>query len=173
MGITIGDALVVVGGLAAVCLSAWSTMIVLALLFPSRSRRAQEAWEARPWKSLLLGLVGWLIGVLGLVLIQIPIPLIKLLGFILLGATLCVAALGSAGLCLLLCHQINGRDSGYSGFISLVRSATFIVLMSMLPLLGWFFLGPVMFTMALGAGLSALFGRSGYLSEASNVATSS
>lgn len=173
MGITIGDALVVVGGIVAVCLSAWSTMIVFSLLFPNRSAIAREAWELRFGRSLLMGLIGWLLILLGLVLIQVPLPLIKILGFALLGATLCVAALGGAGLSSWISHRIRGRDTGYSGFMSIVRGATFVVLMTMMPLLGWFFLGPILFTVSLGAGLSAAFRRRSMDQEISNVATAS
>ena len=81
MGITIGDALAVVGGLFGVCLSLWALVMATAMLFGARAERAEGAL-ARPWRCFFIGLaVALTLGVLAVALVAQPLPLAKLLGF--------------------------------------------------------------------------------------------
>ncbi|MBL8086984.1 MAG: hypothetical protein JNM85_02795 [Chthonomonas sp.] len=157
MGITMGDALTVMGLFAGLGLSSWAAMIVAALLFPSRAEVAQAA-IVKPGRTVGLGLATGFVGIgFSLVLLSVPQPLAKLIGFAGLGTMLCIAAVGGAGLSRLLMTRIHAIDPSWGPFPSLARASTLVVLMGLLPIIGWFLLGPAMFVLMIGAGTRSLF----------------
>lgn len=159
MGITIGDALAVVGGLFAICLSVWSLVMATAMLFGARAERAQTV-VGRPWKCFFLGLlVAATIGLVGVLLISVPNPVAKIVGTLIYVALLSVSAVGGAGMALAAARRVRELDPDASAFAALARGAGLIVLSCLVPLLGWFGLAPILLLIGLGAGVQSLSGR--------------
>lgn len=159
MGITIGDALAVVGLVFGVCGSLWALVLGASLLFPSRAATAQTAL-ARPWASFLWGLFAALtLGVLAVVLMATPTPPAKILGMALLGVLLGASAIGGAGLVHAAAGRIRELDPESSAFSALARGAGILVLSGLVPFLGWFGIAPIALLVSLGAGLRALLTR--------------
>lgn len=160
MGITIGDALAVVGLVFGVCGSLWALVLGTSLLFPSRAAAAQVALE-RPWKSFLWGLlVAATLGVLAIGLMAAPNPLAKVLGMGLLGSLLAISAIGGAGVVHAAAGRIRELDPESSAFSSLARGSGILVLSGLVPFLGWFGIAPIALLVSLGAGIKGVFRRS-------------
>lgn len=159
MGITIGDALAVVGTLFGVCASAWALVVGCALLFGNAAERAEHEVE-RPWKCLGIGtLLALTLGVLSFALVASPAGPLKLLGTILYVVLLFVAAVGATGIAGTAARRIREMDPEISPFSALVRGAGVLVLSGILPLLGWFGIAPAVLLISLGAGTMAALRR--------------
>ena len=154
---TIGDVLAWVGGIGALCVSAWTLYVAVALLFVQRSNQAADAITTNPWKQGLLGFVVTLVlGPVSIAMIQVPNPLGRLFGLIAMLALLALAAIGGAGVALIASRRIRALDPSVSPFGALCRGAALVVVPSLVPLLGWFLLGPSLFFVGLGAGIRTL-----------------
>ncbi len=159
MGITIGDSLTVVSLVAALGLSTWATIVALALLLPARTQQARRSLTTRLGASFGYGLVTALAFLtVGIVFLNVPNPIAKLLGLGVLGTWALLMGVGAAGLVRELQARMQSEDSSFSGFLALVRGTTFVVLATLLPFLGWFFIGPLMIVACTGAG-ALTFGR--------------
>jgi hypothetical protein len=53
-------------------------------------------------------------------------------------------------------RRIRALDASISPFSALSRGAALVVLPSLLPVLGWFLVGPLLFFVGLGAGIRSL-----------------
>lgn len=154
---TIGDVLAWVGGIGAICASAWTLYVAVALLFAQRSSQAADAILASPGKQGAIGFVVTLILVpISIVALTHPLPLSRLFGMIILLALLALAAVGGAGVALIASRRIRTLDPGVTPFAALCRGAAFVVVPSFFPILGWFLIGPVLFWVGLGAGIRTL-----------------
>lgn len=159
MGITIGDSLTVVSLVAALGLSTWATLVAITLLLPTRSQQAQRALTQRTGASFGYGLVvGIAFLMIGIILLNVPNPIAKILGIGVFGSWMLLMGLGAAGLIRELQSRMHSEDSHFSGLLALVRGATWVVLSTMLPFIGWFFIGPLMIVACTGAG-ALTFGR--------------
>lgn len=159
MGITIGDALAVVGVFLGVCGSLWALVLGASLLFPTKAAAAQGALE-RPWACFLRGLLAVAtLGLLAVALTASPGPLGKLLGIALYVFLLAISAIGGAGITHASAERIRELDPEGSAFSALVRGAGILVLSGLVPVLGWFGIAPIALLVSLGAGLKAVFSR--------------
>ncbi len=157
MGITIGDALTVLSIVAALCLSAWAILIGVSLICHNRVAAAADRLTSHTGSCVFWGAVWtFVVGGLSLAALQVPHPLVKILALASLGGLMLLAAVGAGGIVHLIAERIQLRDPGFSGFIGLVRGATTVVLAAMLPVAGWFFLGPLILAGSMGAGLHAV-----------------
>ena len=155
--LTIGDVLAVVGIVVAIGVSTWALIVAVALLFEERSKVAARLIRDNPWKTGFLGLIGQLlIGGLGFVLIANPLPGAKLAGSIVALTVIVVTAIGVAGLVGLAARRIRELDPDMSAYGALSRGSMFVVIPSVLPLIGWLLIGPVVLALGMGAGLRAL-----------------
>ena len=154
---TIGDVLAWIGGIGALCASAWALYVAVALLFVQRSNQAADAIMTSPWKHGFLGfIVTIVLAPVGIVMIQNPFPLTRLFGLVTLLALLALAAIGGAGVALIAAQRIRALDPGVSPFGALCRGAGLVVVPCLVPLLGWFLLAPSIFFVGLGAGVRTL-----------------
>ena len=154
---TIGDVLAWIGGTGALCVSAWTLYVAVALLFAQRANQAADSITTSPWKHGILGFVITLfLAPVSIVAIQNPSPLVKLFGLFALLTLLAFAAIGGAGVALIAARRIRALDQGVSPFSALCRGAAFVVVPSLFPVLGWFLLGPALFFVGLGAGVRTL-----------------
>jgi hypothetical protein len=154
---TIGDVLAWVGGIGALCASAWALYVAVALLFVQRSNQAADVIATNTWKHGFLGFVTTLImGPIGILMIQIPNPLGRLVGLVILLTLLALAAVGGAGIALIAAQRIRTLDPGITPFGALSRGAALIVVPCLVPLLGWFLVAPAILFVGLGAGIRTL-----------------
>jgi hypothetical protein len=158
--VTIGDSFAIVAILGGICLSAWALIMTLALIFPSKSGQAKERLIARPWAAFFAGLAMWAtIGLFGFILLSIPLPIGKLMGWTVIMGLLSIASIGAAGLASLASHRLLELAPEITPYASLSKSAAVIVVSGLVPLLGWFLIVPVLTFVSTGAGLQALLSR--------------
>ncbi len=121
------------------------------LLFPSIVSRAQTRVEKTPWGTFGMGLI-ILVGVTVPIVILLALPFgpAKFAGWILLAAALAVSSIGSAGIAAHLGDRLR-RQSSISALTGFVRGSVILEFAAFFPLLGWFFIWPLVIIMAFGA----------------------
>ncbi|VAW37432.1 hypothetical protein MNBD_CHLOROFLEXI01-3352 [hydrothermal vent metagenome] len=131
-------------------------LVLLPTLLPNSVQRAQQIAQNSPGRSLLIGLVNALFfGVLIAIFSQGG-ELGGLIAAIILLALLMVTAVGLAGLTQIVQERLY-PDSG--GVKVGLKTAVLIITASLLPLLGWFVLTPVLLLISLGAAIIAFVRR--------------
>jgi len=110
------------------------------LLFPNLIKRAQTRVEKSLAASFWLGLVVVIALVIPIfILMALPFGPAKFIGWILLGASLTVATVGSAGIAAHLGERMNQSGNNYPPLSAFVRGAVILELAAFFPLLGWIF----------------------------------
>jgi hypothetical protein len=121
------------------------------LLFPSVVSRAQSRVEQTPWGTFGMGLVLLIVLTIPIVvLLALPFGPAKFAGWILLAAALAVSSIGSAGIAAHLGARLT-RQSSISALSGFVRGSVILELAAFFPVLGWFFIWPLLIIMAFGA----------------------
>jgi hypothetical protein len=121
------------------------------LLFPSVVERARLRVERTPMQSFWMGLVVlFAAGVPTFILLALPFGPAKFTGWILLAASLAFSTIGSAGLAAHLGNRL-ARQSDLSAMGAFMRGSVILELAAFFPVLGWFFIWPLMLVMAFGA----------------------
>jgi len=122
------------------------------LLFPTLITRAQIRVEKSLARSFWLGLVIVIALTIPIVILMaLPIGPAKFLGWILLAASLALSSIGSAGIAAHLGEQMKHKGSNYTPLSAFIRGAITLELATFFPILGWFFLWPVVLITAFGA----------------------
>jgi hypothetical protein len=160
--VTIGDVLGIVAFLTGLGGTGWAMTVAMGLLFPEQAARASEATKG----AFVRGLVPLLGLFLGVVMLSLPVPGMKLLGWVVLLGILALAALGLAGLSRVAGHRLMALQPEMGEYPAFLRGAGFLVTASLFPLLGWFLFAPVAFIVALGAGWSGVSRRAAVALEA-------
>ncbi|HWD39105.1 MAG TPA: hypothetical protein VG944_09680 [Fimbriimonas sp.] len=153
---TIGDVLAVVAILVGLGLTSWALMISLSLLFPERVMRAKGAAEEGVWKSAAIGAAFLLVGTIGFIMAVQPLPMIRLVGWVVTLAVLSCGALGAAGLGHVAGNAIRRMSPDMPEYPAFVRGSAFLVTASMLPVFGWLAFGPAVLIVSIGCGVRAL-----------------
>jgi len=154
---TIGDGFLIAFTFIGLFVTAWATSITIMLLFPNVADRARVAASERTAKAFGLGLLLlFTLGVLGLSALSNPLPLVKLSGWLLTLGLLAVAAIGTAGISQAAGYRLRELDETLPMTHAMARGAAFVIGATILPLLGWLFVGPVLLVTSLGAGWKAL-----------------
>ncbi len=157
---TIGDSFAVVAILFGIGLTTWALILASALIFPGKVTAAQERYSARPWQGFGVGLlVALTVGLVSVVMASLPVPIIKFMGTGGLMMLLAISAMGSAGLCQLMAQRIRVMEPNISPYAALTRASMVVAIGGLFPVLGWFFLGPVLLITSLGVGTQALLAR--------------
>ena len=121
------------------------------LLFPSVVARAQTRVEKTLTGTFWLGLVIVIVLAIPiLILLALPIGPAKLIGWILLSASLAFSSIGSAGIASHLANRLR-QQSNLSGLSAFVRGAVVLELAAFFPVIGWLFLWPLLLITAFGA----------------------
>ncbi|MBS1715990.1 MAG: hypothetical protein JST30_16810 [Armatimonadetes bacterium] len=150
----IGNVLAAVATVFTAAIALLCTMVLTSLLFPARSARAAKEVEAHPWKCALTGLVlGGAFFLVGTVLFQIPNPVTRTLGVLVYLVFVLVACAGSGGLARLVASRIDARNSSEAPLWAVAVGAALVVGSSLLPVVGWALLAPLILVVSLGAGL--------------------
>jgi hypothetical protein len=158
--VTIGDVLAVIGIVTATILSVWALVMAVSTLFEARAARARARIEHSPGRVTLLGAVmALLLGIVAGALLNHPIPWLKLLGWVLYLLLLLIGAIGFSGLAGLLAQRLAHLEPALTPYAALSRATLFCVLAALVPILGWFVVGPLMAFASIGAGAYALVQR--------------
>lgn len=158
--VTIGDVLAVVGIVVATVLSLWALVLAVALLFQTRAERARARIECSPGRVTLRGaLMALVLGVLVAALLNHPSGLLKMVGWVVYLLLLVVGAVGFSGLAALVAQRLARMEPSLTPYAALSRGALLCVLTTLVPVLGWFVVAPLMGFASLGAGVEALFFR--------------
>lgn len=148
--------------------AAWGAMLLAALLFPNKSAQAARRLENEPWKCFTIGLLGLIfVSIPTLILLNLPNPAIKTIGFILLCAVLTFAGAGTAGILHLVAGRIVSAGGSEKGYGAMTRAGLIVVGSMLMPIFGWFFLAPLALIMGFGAALATLMTRSQPIAEPS------
>jgi hypothetical protein len=121
------------------------------LLFPTLVSRAQARVEKTPWGTFWLGLVLVVaVTIPIIILFALPFGPAKLMGWVLLAASLALSSIGSAGIAAHLGARLIHQStlSALSGF---VRGSVILELAAFFPVIGWLFIWPLLLIMAFGA----------------------
>lgn len=154
---TIGDVLGVTGLLFGLGICSWAVMMATAFLFPTRSKLARHALEENAGPTVFKGSMILAAGVLvSIVLLQIPNPLAKLIGWVLLVGMLAVSAVGSGGLAFLMGSRLREFQPGMTEYEAACRGAALVFLSALTPILGTFLIAPLALGASFGAGLHGL-----------------
>ena len=126
------------------------------LLFPSLVARSQLRVEKTLARTFWMGLIIVIALTLPIViLMSLPFGPAKFLGWILLAVFLALSSIGSAGITAHLADRL-GQRSNVTALGAFVRGAVILALAAFFPILGWFFLWPLLLITAVGATAFAL-----------------
>lgn len=121
------------------------------LLFPSLITRAQIRVEKTPMPTFWMGLFILIALTIPIViLLALPIGPAKFIGWILLATSLALSSIGSAGIAAYLAHRL-AQQSNLTHFGGFIRGAVILELAAFFPVIGWFFLWPLLLITAFGA----------------------
>jgi hypothetical protein len=138
-------------------LLSWAALVIVtALAFPQNSKRAEIALANNPKKTLIAGILGTALAILGLVLLGNTAGVIKIVGFV---VSLCMGVIliiGGAGIAQLLGTRIGEISGAKSSFGALVRGSIVHSFSMLFPMLGWFLMLPLSILFAMGAGYFAI-----------------
>jgi len=158
MGYTIGDVLTVIAVIVGTLTSIWGMLVAFAMLFPRKAEHSRNIIQSRPWLCFGIGfltaLVGWTVAIF---LLNVHNPIATLLGWLTVIAMVLLQAVGGSGMAKLTADRIQSNDKRRSNYRSLERGALLLVLLGLLPVIGWFFFTPVVNLISLGAGVISLF----------------
>ena len=136
-------------------------LLILAWLFPNSTRQAADTMGRSPIRSFGIGLLL----VLALVIFGLP----SLFSTNIMAQTLCVVLwlgvvaplfVGIGGLTMKVGQRLSGQQGGHASFPTLAKSSLLLTVALLFPVLGWFLFAPIAMTVALGAGVSALWPKS-------------
>lgn len=130
------------------------------LVFPRIVERASLRIERTPWKSLGVGLLAAVpIGLAVAIFTASPFGPARFVGASLLLLALGSASLGASGLATVMGRRIAERSTdGMSAVGGFLRGALALELSAAFPIIGWFFVIPVVTVSSLGAALFAMVG---------------
>ena len=128
-----------------------ATLTTWWLLFPSVVARSQVRVEKTLTRTFGLGMVIVIaLAIPIVILLALPIGPAKFLGWILLASSLTLSSIGSAGIAAHLADRLS-QQSHLSGLGAFVRGAILLELAAFFPVIGWFFLWPLLLITAFGA----------------------
>ena len=154
--LTLGDVLAAIAIFVSTCAATLCAMVLSSLLFPIRTARAAIDIETHPWRCALAGLFAGLpLSLVGLILFQVPNPLVRLLGILVMLLVLMLAAAGSGGLAQLAGKRLAAVSESGGTLASTTLGGVLVIGTASLPLAGWFLLAPMMLLCTLGAGVRA------------------
>ena len=140
----------------ALMISLTGLLTSVAILLPAHSQRAEAELEQSPKRCLYVGLATLLAFAFGIVLLNLPNPLLKLMGFALITAISGVVTVGGAGMAQLMGKRISEMSGAKTTFGALVRGSVAYSVAVFFPYIGWFVLAPISIVCALGAGVRAM-----------------
>jgi hypothetical protein len=128
------------------------------LLLPVTVAKSSVRWEHSFWRSLALGVAEAILLAIPIAgLLAAPAGMGQLLGWGLLVLGLTAATIGTSGLVLAMAPRLRERCAArWSEVGCFLRSAVTLELAGSFPVLGWFFVAPVVLLVSLGAATLAV-----------------
>ena len=127
------------------------------LLFPSIIARAQTRVEKTLVRCFWLGLIVVIaVAIPTILLLALPFGPAKLIGWILLAASLALSSVGSAGIAAHLGEQMKHSSNNITSLGAFIRGSLLLELAAFFPIFGWLFLWPIALITAFGATCFAL-----------------
>lgn len=125
------------------------------VLFPRPVASNQARIERQPWRCFWTGLLAAVaIALPAIILINLPLGLLKFMGWSLMGLGLGLSVFGAAGLAGLMASRIQAASPGTPAeFGAFVRAGVMIELAAIFPLLGWLAFFPISLLISLGAAM--------------------
>lgn len=155
---TLGDVWAIIATLSGLFITVWSLIIGMAMMFKNQSDRGAVALRANPWKMIFMGVGIFLpTSILGVIMINLHVPPLTLLGWMMILTMLAIAAIGAGSVASIAAARIQEMDPKASEYQVLCRASLLIVGSSFVPVLGWMLIGPAILFAAIGSGVSALF----------------
>ncbi len=153
---TFGDVLAITLLITVTILTLWAGIVAFTVLFSRRAQVAANALSDAPGKRIGLGaLIATIAGTVSVMLMTAGGP-VAIIGFAVIAAALALAVLGSSGIALLIAERLQTMEPSQSRLRGATVGAALAVATGLLPVIGWFFLMPVMVVASLGAGFVAL-----------------
>ncbi|MES1228056.1 MAG: hypothetical protein ABUL72_05250 [Armatimonadota bacterium] len=153
---TIGDVLMVFGGVAALGFGAWCLVMVMNLLFPAIASRATGLLQHKGGLHLGIGtLVGLPILLVAFIMLVSPMPLVKVLGIFTALGLLAVGGIGFSGMAKLCSQRVKGFGGSVNDYQSLTKGTFLLVGACLFPFFGWFVIAPLCLFACIGTGFSA------------------
>ncbi|MBI5962496.1 MAG: hypothetical protein HY863_03385 [Chloroflexi bacterium] len=121
------------------------------LLFPAVISRAQIRVDKTPMQTFWMGLaIVIAVTIPVVILLALPFGPAKFIGWIFLAASLALSSIGSAGIAAHLGARLTSQSnlSPLNGFL---RGSVILELAAFFPVLGWFFIWPLLLITAFGA----------------------
>lgn len=126
------------------------------LLFPSLISRAQTRVEKTPWGTFWMGFITLIAFVIPIIILfALPFGPAKFFGWLLLGASLTISSIGSAGIAAHLGERL-AKQSNLSPLNGFIRGTVILELAAFFPVIGWLFIWIPMLIIAFGATTFAL-----------------
>ncbi len=126
-------------------------LTALWLLFPALISRAQTRVDKTPMQTFWMGVaLIFAITIPIVILLALPFGPAKFIGWILLGASLAISSIGSAGIAAHLGARLS-KQSTVTPLTGFIRGSVILELAAFFPVLGWFFIWPLMLITAFGA----------------------
>lgn len=143
------------------------------LLFPSLIARAQTRVDKTPMQSFWMGLaIVIAVAIPVVILLALPFGPAKFFGWVLLAAALVISSIGSAGIAAHLGKRL-ATQSSLSPLNGFIRGSVILELAAFFPILGWFFIWPLILITAFGAtGFALLNWTPSEKTQISSTATS-
>ncbi len=152
----LGDILAIVASVIGIGVTAWALTICMGYLFSNHAASAARAIQKKPWLSLGLGFAALAtVGLVSIILLSVPNPAVKFLGTLTAGFIVLAAFLGNAGMSRIMGERIRA-EGGCTDYAAFTKGSGLLVAACMFPVFGWFVLGPILFIISLGAGISTL-----------------
>jgi hypothetical protein len=166
--VTIGDVFSVVSVLIGIGVTSWAFLLMCSLLFASRMEIAHQAVVSSSKKCAGLGILVTGGGFFGLTILNVPNPLIKLLGLLMIASYFALAAVGASGVALVAASRLKDQSNALSDYHAFSRASGFLVMSALLPVLGWFLFAPLLLLVSSGAGFKAMLSKQAGLAEVSS-----
>lgn len=158
--IVLGDVFAVIATLVGLFLTGYAMISGLSLLFAARARQAADELICAP---RAIALRGFLIGVpsifLFLVMLGLPNPITKLVGWMGIVLLLTVSMFGASGVAWIMAEKLRLLDANQTPHSAMSRSIMLLLGAALFPVVGWFLFAPVMIFTGLGAGLKVWTSR--------------
>ena len=121
------------------------------LLFPVVISRAQTRVDKTPMQTFWMGLaLIFAVTIPIVILLALPFGPAKFFGWILLGASLAISSIGSAGIAAHLGARLS-KHSTVTPLTGFIRGTVILELAAFFPLIGWLFVWIPMLIIAFGA----------------------
>ena len=155
-----GDVLMTVAIYLSLAATGYAAILAAGLFFEPATARARERVAFGVWRTALIGLlIAATLGTISFAMMAAPPPALKILGMAFMGALLFIAAIGASGLAKLGAERICEAHPNMPHFTARSRSAMLIVGASMMPIIGWLIVAPLVLAVSLGAGWRAVVRR--------------